>query len=86
MPESGGRETWGPRKLTAPSHGHPFPLSMGSNWQFTGLPGSGPSSLSYLGPLGGGGQGAVLTGGSAPDLARSSAAISVAALETDMGR
>lgn len=58
MPESGGRETWGPRKLTAPSHGHPFPLSMGSNWQFTGLPGSGPSSLSYLGHLGGGGQGA----------------------------
>ena len=25
MPEMRGREAWGPRKLKAPSHGHPFP-------------------------------------------------------------
>lgn len=49
MPESSGGETWGPRKLIAPSHGHPFPPSMGSKRQFKGFPGSRPSSLSYLG-------------------------------------
>lgn len=33
----------------APSHGHPFPPSVGSKCQFKGLPGSRPSSLAYLG-------------------------------------
>ena len=42
-------KTWGPRKLTAPSHGHPFPSVVGAKWQFKGLPGSGPSLLAYLG-------------------------------------
>lgn len=49
MPTTRGRETWGPRTLMAPSHGHPFPPSVGSKWRFKGLPGSGPSSLAYLG-------------------------------------
>lgn len=42
-------KTWGPRKLMAPSHGHPFPSALGSKWQFKRLPGSGPSLLAYLG-------------------------------------
>lgn len=42
-------KTWGPRKLMAPSHGHPFPSVVGSKWQFKRLPGSGPSLLAYLG-------------------------------------
>ena len=42
-------KTWGPRKLMAPSHGHPFPSVLGSKWQFKRLPGSGPSLLAYLG-------------------------------------
>lgn len=48
MPESRGRETWGPGKLMAPNHGHPFSPSVGSKWQFKVFPGFRPSSLSYL--------------------------------------
>lgn len=44
-------EAWGPRKLMAPSHGHPFPPVVGSKWQFKGLPGSRPSLLAYSGNL-----------------------------------
>lgn len=47
--------TWGPRKLMAPSHSHPFPLIVGSKWQVKGLPSPGPSSLAYLGNFTGAG-------------------------------
>lgn len=47
--------TWGPRKLMAPSHSHPFPPIVGSKWQVKGLPSPGPSSLAYLGDFTGAG-------------------------------
>lgn len=34
------REPWSPKRLMAPSHGHAFHSSVGSKWQFKGLPGS----------------------------------------------